>query len=214
MVHIKKEKGDLAVYKAMADLNQKGYYVFTSVTEHLPFDIIAYRDGICYRIQVKYASDGHIDDKCCWSDQHGVHVRKYGKQDFDYYALYLPSKDVIVYPSISFGGNSITTEVPASASRFYWYEDFLSFTDQTERHSCFEFGVLLTRAEGKRHCPTENLRNRKVIRPSKEELEKLVWEKPTAQLALLFGVSDKAIGKWCHSYGISKPPRGYWSGKT
>ncbi|HEY9800809.1 MAG TPA: hypothetical protein V6D25_10660 [Leptolyngbyaceae cyanobacterium] len=52
---------------------------------------------------------------------------------------------------------------------------------------------------------------RKVVRPSKEELEKLVWEKPTAQISKDFGVSDKAVEKWCRTYGIDKPPRGYWA---
>lgn len=46
---------------------------------------------------------------------------------------------------------------------------------------------------------------------SKEELEKLVWEKPTAQIAKDFGVSDNAIGKRCKKFGIEKPPRGYWA---
>jgi hypothetical protein len=39
----------------------------------------------------------------------------------------------------------------------------------------------------------------------------LVWEKPTRRLAEDFGVSDKAIEKWCKAYGIPKPPRGYWA---
>ena len=51
---------------------------------------------------------------------------------------------------------------------------------------------------------------RKVNRPSCAELSRLVWEKPTTQLAEDFGVSDVAIAKWCKSFGISKPPRGYW----
>lgn len=55
------------------------------------------------------------------------------------------------------------------------------------------------------------LKRRKVKRPSKDVLEKLVWLTPTLQLAKTFGVSDKAISKWCIAYGISKPPRGYWS---
>jgi len=46
--------------------------------------------------------------------------------------------------------------------------------------------------------------------PTKEELEKLVWEIPTCSVAKLFGVSDKAIEKRCRLLGISKPPRGYW----
>lgn len=56
-----------------------------------------------------------------------------------------------------------------------------------------------------------HLTTRKVIRPSKEELTKMVWEKPTRVLAEEFGVSDVAIAKWCKMYGISKPPRGYWA---
>lgn len=54
--------------------------------------------------------------------------------------------------------------------------------------------------------------NRKVQnRPSKEELEKMVWNKPTTEIAKQFKISDSAISKWCKSYRISKPPRGYWS---
>ena len=55
-----------------------------------------------------------------------------------------------------------------------------------------------------------NLSRRIVKRPSKEELEKLIWEKPAMQIAKDFGVSDKAIEKWCVFYGIKKPSRGYW----
>ena len=52
---------------------------------------------------------------------------------------------------------------------------------------------------------------RKVKWPSKEHLEKLVWLKPTMQIAKEFNVSDVAVAKWCKLYEIPKPPRGYWS---
>ena len=52
---------------------------------------------------------------------------------------------------------------------------------------------------------------RKVVRPSKEELEVLLWQEPTVSLAKKFGVSDKAIEKWSKYYGLTKPPRGYWA---
>jgi len=48
-------------------------------------------------------------------------------------------------------------------------------------------------------------------KPSKEELNKLVWSIPTTEIAKQFNVTDKAIEKWCKKYDISKPPRGYWS---
>ncbi len=53
-------------------------------------------------------------------------------------------------------------------------------------------------------------RKHKVEHPSKEELEKLLWEMPTSKIAKQYGVSDKAIEKWSKQYGLSKPPRGYW----
>lgn len=52
---------------------------------------------------------------------------------------------------------------------------------------------------------------RKVERPTKEELGRLVWEKPCTQIAKDFGVTDNAIKKWCKLYGIIAPPRGYWA---
>lgn len=59
------------------------------------------------------------------------------------------------------------------------------------------------------HCA--RIDSRKVSRPTKEELVDLIWKIPTTQLMSRFGVSDTAISKWCKSYGISKPPRGYWA---
>ncbi len=46
---------------------------------------------------------------------------------------------------------------------------------------------------------------------TKEELEKLVWSKPTIILAQELGVSDVAIAKRCRSLGIKKPERGFWA---
>lgn len=49
--------------------------------------------------------------------------------------------------------------------------------------------------------------------PSKEELQRRVWETPCLQLAKEYGVLDCSINIWCRAYGISKPPRGYWKKK-
>ena len=46
--------------------------------------------------------------------------------------------------------------------------------------------------------------------PEPEVLRLLVWSIPTTQIARLYGVSDKAVAKWCLSRKVSKPPRGYW----
>ena len=57
----------------------------------------------------------------------------------------------------------------------------------------------------------EKLTNSKWKNISRNELEKLVWTKPTATLAKELGVSDVAIGKRCKSMGITKPKPGFWA---
>ncbi|MBD2384661.1 group I intron-associated PD-(D/E)XK endonuclease [Cylindrospermum sp. FACHB-282] len=211
-MHHTKDKGDLAAAKVIADLVEKEYSVFVPVvTEHAPFDLIAYKDGKCYRIQAKYNSNGIVKNKTSWADKNGSHDRKYQPDDFDFYAVYLPNLGKVVYPSIKFGGCSINTQLPNSPTPFYWWQDFTDFTEEAPKRTYKEFGVDLTT---RKVNPDARIHTRKVERPSKEELEKLVWEKPTAQIARDFGVSDKAVEKWCKTYGVAKPPRGYWVKKA
>ncbi|MCP6758965.1 MAG: group I intron-associated PD-(D/E)XK endonuclease [Fischerella sp. CENA71] len=207
-MHHTKDKGDIAAAKAIADLVDKGYSVFTPVVcEHLPFDLIAYKDGQSYRIQAKYNSQGAVKNKTSWTDKNGCHEKKYKTEDFDFYALYLPEINQVIYPSIKFGGCKIRTTPPKSPSPFYWWEDFIGFTEDAPKRNYKEFGVDLTT---RKVNLDSRIHTRKVERPSKEELQKLVWEKPTTQIAKDFGVSDKAVEKWCKVYGVEKPPRGYW----
>jgi rubrerythrin len=46
---------------------------------------------------------------------------------------------------------------------------------------------------------------------TKEELAKLLWEKPTSQIAKDFNVSDNGIAKLAKQWKLTKPPRGYWA---
>lgn len=54
---------------------------------------------------------------------------------------------------------------------------------------------------------------RKVVRPSKEELQKLLWEMSLTKIGKKFGLSDKAISKWVSAYELELPPKGYWARK-
>ncbi len=209
MTHHTKDKGDLGTLKAMTSLTQNGFVIFTPlICEHLPFDFIAYKDSKYYRFQSKYRKDGFVSSKTIWSDKNGTHREKYSLIDFDYYAIYLPDKDVVCFPSIKFGGIRIATTVPNSPTPFYWYKDFLDLTDTAEKKTYRDFGIELTKTETS-SMPRPALR--KINRPSKEELTQLIWSKPMKDLATDFGVSDKAIAKWAKGYGIALPGRGYWS---
>ncbi|MCZ2224665.1 MAG: hypothetical protein LC122_13660 [Chitinophagales bacterium] len=209
--HHTKSKGDLAVAKIITDLVEKGYDIFTPhITEHCRFDLIVSKEGKFFRLQCKYNTDGTLVPKSSWTDKNGTHEKAYTKDDFDYYALYIPGIDKVVYPSISFAGSNIRTTMPNSSTPFYWWEDFINLTDSATKKTYKDFGITIVRNKGILKG-VHNLKLRKVERPSKEELEKLLWEKPTTQIAKDFGVSDKAIQKWAEAYGISKPKRGYWN---
>ncbi len=225
MKHHTKEKGDIAVLKAMCDLRSKGYYIFNSTTEHLPFDFIIFKSNQIYRIQVKYLknSPALIPNKTNWADRNGSHSRKYNENDFDYYALYNPESEIIIYPSIKFAGKTIRFKETKNKSPSYWYEDFLQLTDTAEKRifrknkpsssahkaACKRYREKVKNKDINSYKPKPH--TRKVIRPSKDELEKLIWSKPTSTIAKEFGVSDNAIAKWCKNYDIIKPSRGYWS---
>lgn len=98
------------------------------------------------------------------------------------------------------------------------YIEYIMIKLGTEKGIClncnkeFERCVSAMRAGGK-FCSDKCSRvgSRKVSHPSKEELEKMLWDKPTTKIAEIYGVSDKAVEKWSKNYGLTKPSRGYWS---
>lgn len=89
------------------------------------------------------------------------------------------------------------------------------YSCQFAHGTCLYCGKLLTNPDQDTYCSQQcsKLACRRTVRPSKEELETMIWTKPTSQIAKDFGVSDKAVEKWCKAYGIEKPPRGYWTKK-
>ena len=66
--------------------------------------------------------------------------------------------------------------------------------------------TFYTIREDAEHCSIlcAQLSCRKVIdRPTKDELERLISEKPMVQIAKMYDVSDVAVGKWAKRYGIN-----------
>jgi hypothetical protein len=84
-------------------------------------------------------------------------------------------------------------------------------------HCKKSFSLRPSEAKDRLYCSNNcfQISHRKVSdRPTKEELEKLLWEMPTINISKIYGVSDKSIEKWSKAYGITKPPRGYWAKKA
>jgi len=102
MRHHTKEKGDLGVLKAQVSLYEQGYLILQPVTEHAPFDLVAYKDRLFKRVQVKYKSldkTGAITlhFRSSWADKHGTHMKAVDKDEIDLYCIYCPNTDECYY---------------------------------------------------------------------------------------------------------------------
>ena len=122
--HHTKDKGDLGVLKAQIDLFEQGFTIFVPLTEHCPFDLVAYKASEFRRVQVKYRSMdrfGKIDVKfsTCWNDKHGTHVRPIDKSEVDLYCSYCPETDECYYLELGNFGSaaSLGVETPKNNQR-------------------------------------------------------------------------------------------------
>lgn len=203
--HHTKDKGDLAVAKCAVDLTTKGYVVLSPLfSEHQKFDLVAYKNNIFYKIQVKYSSGGVCLSKIIWSSKSAIHSISYEDTDFDYYCLYLKEKDVCIYPSIKFKGKTIHCSPPYNngQSGYYFYEDFLDFTDDAVMRKDLKKNDWY-------HTPIRKpILSDKI--PSKDELTRKIWEKPMTKIAKDYSVSDKTVANWATKLSIVRPPVGYW----
>ena len=101
-MHHTKEKGDLGVLKAQLDLYEQGFMILNPMTEHAPFDLVAYKNGEYRRIQVKYKSVDQtggmtVHFRSSWTDKDGTHTRQVDKDQVDLYCIYCPETDACYY---------------------------------------------------------------------------------------------------------------------
>ena len=89
-----------------------------------------------------------------------------------------------------------------------------SYVCEKARNKCIDCGVEVSKKIYV-HCKKCALKKRKNISekkiPSKKEIEEFIFKIPTVHIAKKYGVTGKAVEKWCKKYEILKPPRGYWS---
>jgi len=118
-MHHTKDKGDLGVLKAQLDMFEQGFVILNPVTEHAPFDLVAYRDGLFKRVQVKYKSVDRtgsitVHFRSCWADKNGTHTRQIDKEEVDLYCIYCPDTDHCYYLDPKEYKNSVTLRVETS----------------------------------------------------------------------------------------------------
>ena len=92
--HHTKDKGDVGVAHAIADLADQGFVVLTALCEHAPFDLVGYRSS--------------------WSDSHGASARPVEKNEVDVLCIYCPDTGACYYVDPRTFGSSVSSRVTPS----------------------------------------------------------------------------------------------------
>jgi hypothetical protein len=114
--HHTKNKGDLGVLKVKVDLYQQGFLILTPETEHSPFDLVIYLNGIFKTVQVKFRNltkNGvlAIPFRSSYSTSKGVKTILINKAIIDIYAVYCPQTDHCYYFNPNHFNKSLTLRV-------------------------------------------------------------------------------------------------------
>ena len=101
-LHHTKTKGDLGVLKAQADLCYKGFLVCFPISEHAPFDLALYKNGLFKRVQVKSRTiDKHgaisVRFESSYSDSKKTHTKKVDLNEIDLYCVYFLDNNTCYY---------------------------------------------------------------------------------------------------------------------
>ena len=100
--HHTKNKGDFGVLKVKLDLYLQGFLILVPETEHAPFDLVIYKDGVFKSVQVKYRNLNRngvlqIPFRSSYSTSKGVMTKFVNKTMIDIYAVYCPQTDSCYY---------------------------------------------------------------------------------------------------------------------
>lgn len=100
-MHDKKTKGDLGLTYAIARLTELEWHVSLPISEHMSYDLIAEKDGICKRVQVRYTTPKNnrlnIKLSTSWSDKNGCHTKTRNVGDFDVLASFNPETKEVYF---------------------------------------------------------------------------------------------------------------------
>jgi len=102
-MHHTKYKADIGLANVISNLTEKGHVPCIPLSEHQAYDLVVIlSDRTAIKLQVKYATlrnNGTVEVRFRrnWSDKKGVHSENYAAWEFDYYAVYCPEKNTVLY---------------------------------------------------------------------------------------------------------------------
>ena len=194
-MHHTKHIGNIAESRTKLALEEKGLIVFTTTAGHSPIDLVALDvvNNRTYKIQVKYRTNGLVPTFTAWTDKNGIHKREIDLAILDAFAMVQDDKICFVTPLAA--GKTIRFSEPSSMTPYYWWEDFSLGQAELppKRKIC---SSKLVRAG------IEHPAARRVVRPSMQDLKKLLESESYSAVGRRYGVSDNAVRKWAKNYSL------------
>lgn len=192
------KQGDLGEARAVYELVRLGYFLSKPLHVHVPYDFVAEKDSIFYRVQVKTSR---------------LLLRK--------------STNVYQIQLATTGGNrKINTRQPFNPSKidllFVMTQDDrcwlipadkiagkTNITVGTKQYN--DYQIAGKKAERKVVKPQHRTTNKEKQPPfSVQELKELLWKYPTTKIGKMFNMSDNGVARWAKKWNLQKPKRGYW----
>jgi hypothetical protein len=197
------QQGDLGEARAQYELCRLGYYVSRPVHVHLPYDFIAEKDGILYRVQVK--TSGMVQRESTQTYSVGITTTG-GNRLINTRKRFDPDRVELLF---IMAADDRCWLIPVSeiSSR-------TNITVGTERYAKYQIsGPVVQRVvlekESTTTIPKPDMRLKEPPF-SKDQLQELLYAKTTVDIGAMFGMSDNGVARWAKKWGLNKPPRGYW----
>ncbi|MBI4669556.1 MAG: hypothetical protein HY747_10325 [Elusimicrobia bacterium] len=138
--HHTKAKADIGLTQVIADLTTKGHVPCIPLSEHQPYDIVVIEaQGRVSKLQVKYATlkkNGTVEVRFrrSWADRNGSHVKAYSKEEFDYYAIFCPQRNTVLYVPNSDNCPKVirfTKSANCQKRNVHWFQNYLDFKGES-----------------------------------------------------------------------------------
>lgn len=195
------QQGDLGEARAVYELVKLGYMLSKPMHVHLPYDFIAEKDDILYRVQVK--TSGHMLRKttqvyqvqlCSTGGNRLVNTRThFDSTKIDLLFVMTTDDRCWLIPA-----NNITSKTVINVGTVQYAD-------------CQVTGPKLNLKQSVQPAELLKVDMREKVPPfTREELKRLLQEHPTVSIGKMFNMSDNGVARWAKKWNLPKPPRGYW----